>query len=202
MVNIRRIFPMAATSLVQGWCKWAFVLLYGATALPLFVAADPVAAGTADLVNIVLTVVLAASLIALSLHDLATYRLPNAATLPLTAAGFALAIVDGRIPVWESVVGALIGYGLLSSLAAGYRRLRGRDGLGLGDAKLTAAAGAWLGYASIPAVLLIASVSALIVISASMARGALITAQTRLAFGPFLALGFWLTWLYGARFIE
>src|SRR3546814_16185239 len=55
------------------------------------------------------------------------------------------------------LVVALLGFALLAGLGFFYRRWRGRDGLGLGDAKLAAAGGAWLGWAALPSILLLAS---------------------------------------------
>jgi leader peptidase (prepilin peptidase) / N-methyltransferase len=75
-----------------------------------------------------------------------------------------------------------------------YFRRYGQEGLGLGDAKLFAAAGAWLGWQALPMALLIAAVSGLVV---ALALGKTARA-TPLPFGPALALGFWVTWLFKA----
>jgi len=131
------------------------------------------------------------------LFDLATFRLPDALTLPLLVAGLLVAMLSPQ-HVLDCVLGAVVGYGLLWSIATGYRWFRGHDGLGLGDAKLMAAAGAWLGVEALPTVLLVASVLGLGGAIFLQVCGTKITARTRLAFGPFLALSFWLVWLYGA----
>jgi leader peptidase (prepilin peptidase)/N-methyltransferase len=69
--------------------------------------------------------------------------------------------------------------------------------MGLGDAKLLAAAGAWLGWQALPGLVVIAALAALAVALAQAARGAKLAATTRIAFGSYLALAFWLVWLYG-----
>ena len=75
--------------------------------------------------------------------------------------------------------------------------MRGRDGLGGGDAKLLAAGGAWVGISGLPTVLFAGAGTALI------AAGILILAvyrlrrDTALPFGPFLALGIWFVWFFG-----
>ena len=79
-----------------------------------------------------------------------------------------------------------------------YRRWRGRDGLGLGDAKLLAASGAWLGLEGIAPTLLAASLSGLAAALIGHVAGRPIAAETRVPFGPFLAGATWLIWLYGA----
>ncbi len=68
---------------------------------------------------------------------------------------------------------------------------------GLGDVKLFAAAGAWVGWQGLPSVLLIgAAASPVAAFILSWAKGARGLRQT-VPFGPYLALGLWITWLYG-----
>ena len=62
--------------------------------------------------------------------------------------------------LWAALRAAAIALPFLA-LMIGYRRWRGRDGLGLGDIKLAAVAGAWLGLATIFAVIELATLSAL-----------------------------------------
>jgi leader peptidase (prepilin peptidase)/N-methyltransferase len=89
---------------------------------------------------------------------------------------------------------------VLAGARAAYRRLRGVEGLGLGDAKLLAAAGAWLGPAGLPSTMLIACAAAL-AHAALLARGGSgVGWRTPIPLGPALALGFWITWLHGPVF--
>ncbi|MEQ1697432.1 MAG: A24 family peptidase, partial [Hyphomicrobiaceae bacterium] len=67
----------------------------------------------------------------------------------------------------------------------------------LGDAKLFAAAGAWTGLEGLSTVLLYGSLAALIWTGVCAIRGREVLRTTPLAFGPFLAFGFWWVWLYG-----
>ena len=94
-------------------------------------------------------------------------------------------------------IGAAAGLTLFLIVAHTFRRLRGYEGLGGGDAKLFAAAGAWLGWHGLASVLLIASVAALAVIVAMMATGRRGVTREEIAFGPYLCFGFWIVWLYG-----
>ena len=75
--------------------------------------------------------------------------------------------------------------------------MRGRDGLGQGDAKLLAASGAWLGVAALPNVVLFAAVAGLAMAAVLSLGGKVLTARTMLPFGPCLALATWLIWLQG-----
>ena len=137
------------------------------------------------------------TLLALAAIDLRHYLLPDLLTLPLIPAGLGLAylIEPGKLP--DHAVGAaagLVGFALIAWL---YRRLRHREGLGLGDAKLLGAGGAWLGWQALPSVVALAAVVALAVALAGALAGGKLGATTRIAFGPYLALAIWLVWLYG-----
>lgn len=140
---------------------------------------------------------LAWTLLALALIDLEHQILPDALTVPLAAAGLAVAWLAAPATILDNVAGAALGYALFYLIAWAYRRWRGRDGLGAGDAKLLAALGAWVGASGLPSVVLLASVTALVAALALRSfrlKGAL---QDRVAFGPALAAAGWLVWLYG-----
>ncbi len=141
---------------------------------------------------------LAIALLWLCWVDLREMRLPDFLTLPLIAAGLAWAfLVTEQLPA--SLAGALAGYAVIWGLEIFWRRVRGQEGIGLGDAKLLAGAGAWLGWMGLPIVLLVASASGLIV--AGLGRIVLNndTKPTQIiAFGPFLGLAFWFVWSFGS----
>jgi RHS repeat-associated protein len=169
----------------------AFLALYGALAAPT-IWRDDVAPGIPAV-----SILLAATLAACSAIDLYFYRLPDVLTLPLAAAGLLISTAAGLAPLWWSVVSAGIAFLLLAGVGWAYRYVRGRAGLGLGDAKLLAASGAWLGAGALPTVLLWATGSALVWVLAAARRNAELSGASRLPFGPFLAFGTWLVWLYG-----
>lgn len=139
------------------------------------------------------TLVLLAALIALAIIDWRSYRLPDALTLPLIAAGLAFAWALDR-PVYLHLGGAVFGYLAFVAIELAYLRLRGRAGLGRGDAKLLAAGGAWCGLAALPLIVLFASLSALVAVFVLQLAGRAVTATTVLAFGPFLAVAIALAW--------
>ena len=128
-------------------------------------------------------------LLAAALVDRRTLLLPDLLTLPLAGGGL-LAAWAGLAPATPlaALAGALLGFGGTALVGEAYYRLRGREGLGLGDAKLLAAAGAWLGPLDLPLVLLIGAGSALL---AALATGAHRRPAEPIPFGPWLALGFW-----------
>lgn len=165
---------------------WASMLA-GAVLLPwtLSVAPDPLAVAA--------SIGLLASLLTLSLVDIADFRLPDVVTLPLAAAGIVWALEAGA-PIGPRLVGAAVGYLVIAALASAYRRLRRREGIGLGDAKLLAAAGAWLGSEPLPLVVLTSCALALALIGVRVVGRGAASLSRPLAFGPALGLGFWIVW--------
>jgi leader peptidase (prepilin peptidase)/N-methyltransferase len=140
---------------------------------------------------------LAWTLFTLATIDVIAMRLPDVLTLSLTVVGLGLSLVMPGAPILGHLAGAAVGYAVLAALAWAYRRARGRDGIGLGDAKLLAAAGAWLGWAALPSVLLLACLGAFAWVAVRRLRGDLQSLTAPVAFGAPLALAFWIVWLTG-----
>jgi leader peptidase (prepilin peptidase)/N-methyltransferase len=136
-------------------------------------------------------------LLALAWIDVRRLILPDVLTLPLIVAGLLAAAVLDPDSLAERALGAALGYLALRAVAWAYLRLRGREGLGQGDAKLLAAAGAWLGAVALPQIILVAALSALLVAAALRLSGRTMHAHSALPFGPFLALAIWALWLFG-----
>ncbi len=137
------------------------------------------------------------TLLALATIDLRHYWLPDRLTLPLIPAGLLVTWLVDPAGLEGHALGALGGFLGFAGIAWAYRRLRRRAGLGLGDAKLLAAAGAWLGWPALPGLVVVAATLALAVALVRAAAGERLAAGTRIAFGPYLALALWLFWLYG-----
>lgn len=137
------------------------------------------------------------SLLALAWIDAETMLLPDALTLPLIPAGLLAAAWLEPDLLTDHAIAAAAGFAMLRGLGLAYRWLRGRDGLGEGDAKLLAALGAWVGLAGLPFVLLGAALTGLLWALLLHLRGDAVTATTALPFGPFLALAGWAVLLFG-----
>lgn len=135
------------------------------------------------------------TLLALAWIDARAWRLPDALTLPLVLAGLAQAALLAPEAATDRALAAAFGYLSFRLLGLAYRRLRGREGLGMGDAKLLAAGGAWLGTAALPWVVAGAGVLGLAAAGCAALAGARIGGATRLPFGPFLAAAIWSVWL-------
>ena len=127
-------------------------------------------------------------LIVLFAIDLEHHLLPNAITLPGIVVGFVLSAVSGE-PGWlSSLIGIVAGGGSLYAIAEIYYRVRHEEGLGMGDVKMLAMIGAFLGWKLALVTLMMASIAGSVV-------GLLLIVSRRggmkyaLPFGTFLALG-------------
>lgn len=148
----------------------------------------------------ILAAFLAALMLAIAVIDSSRYIIPN----ELTAAALALGLLRAGVVgpeadltgvIWATLRAVAICLPLLA-LMEGYRRWRSRDGLGLGDIKLAAVAGAWLGLVTIFAVIELAALSALCAYAVNAYwRRRPMKATAFLPFGLFLAPAIWVGWL-------
>lgn len=121
--------------------------------------------------------------------DLREHRLPDRYTLPLILLGLATnAFAQRGLPVAE-IWGAIVGYLVFWLIGWLYHLKRGQEGLGLGDAKLLSAAGAWLGVLALPWIVLLSALGGL---GYSLISGRKRT--ERFAFGPWLAAAMFFLW--------
>ena len=129
--------------------------------------------------------------------DVKHYTLPDLLTLSGLVLGLVLAPLVLNIPLWSSVAGALIGGGLFWGISYLFSAIKGYAGMGLGDVKLLAMLGAWVGLTGLPLVLLIASIAAVLWL---LVRIPFTNKEKRspvIPYGPFLALGGAVTALHG-----
>jgi len=133
-----------------------------------------------------------ASLLTLLVIDIETTLLPDQITLPLVWLGLIVShqyVDTGDFPLpMASLVGAIVGYTSLWAINQVFKLIRGQDGMGNGDFKLTAALGAWLGWQALPTVILVASILGLTYALFLIFLGKLSVKQA-IPFGPFLSIG-------------
>ncbi|MCA8901122.1 MAG: prepilin peptidase [Hyphomonas sp.] len=147
---------------------------------------------------IVFTALLGLLLVALAWIDLDEFRLPDLLTLSVAILGALMVFLTWQdLFVWHILAGGL-GFLWLLAVEIGYRRLRGRDGLGRGDVKLFGALGIWVGLMGLPFMLLIGSASGLIW---AVLTGRTAQADGRIAFGPWICLGGWVVWCLQGRWM-
>lgn len=175
-----------------GWPCLLVELVSALTALLLALRFGP------SLVFWVLLLVTGALVVAAGI-DLAGFILPDRITLPLAVAALPIAVFLLEQSWLNSLLGGLGGAGLLYALMAGFRRWRGVEALGLGDVKLMLSLGFLCGLTAVPNLLLIASLAGLAASPCWLLtrRAGQNLRQTPIPFGPFLALGGFLTLLYG-----
>ena len=140
------------------------------------------------------TIALTVALVIASVIDIRSRRLPDYLTLPLLVFGLLLTLVLEPRGLALQVLAAVLGFIALYLVALTYRRLRGYDGLGLGDAKLLAAAGAWLGPLYLAPVVFVSAVLALVAALILRLLGRQVSLQSTLPFGPFLSASFFGFW--------
>jgi leader peptidase (prepilin peptidase)/N-methyltransferase len=141
----------------------------------------------------------AAVALTLSCIDWETGLLPDAITLPLLWAGLLINLSPAFATLADAVIGAAAGYAFLWCVYWGFWWWRGVEGIGHGDLKLFAALGAWLGWAGLVQVLVLASAAGALVGLALLATRRM-KRDEPLPFGPFLAIAGCLTLFAGTPF--
>ncbi|MBW1721144.1 MAG: prepilin peptidase [Deltaproteobacteria bacterium] len=133
--------------------------------------------------------IFSSSLVVISFIDLHHKIIPDIISLPGIAAGFLASLPGWTGTTWsDSLIGVIGGGGFLFLIALLFKKLTGKEGMGGGDVKLLAMIGAWLGWRSLPFVILTSSLAGILIGGLSLlvsGKGL----RSRIPFGPFLALG-------------
>ncbi len=143
---------------------------------------------------------LAVLMVAIATVDARLFIIPDELTAAAVALGLAYAAVQDsdiwlEAVAWSLLRGAVPAL-LFFGVRAGYRRWRGREGIGLGDVKLAAVAGVWLDWPTIPVAIEIAAVAAIgTYLTMHFCFRRPVRRTTRLPFGFFLAPAIWLAWI-------
>lgn len=122
--------------------------------------------------------------------------LPDVLTLPLVLLGLIVTASIDPMEIADHAAAAVLGYLTVRALAFAYRRLRGREGIGLGDAKLLAAGGAWVGLEALPWVLLVGALIGVALLVPRELRSRTLSVTSAVPFGPGFCLALWLVWIY------
>jgi len=124
--------------------------------------------------------------------DLEHYIIPNSLTYSMMILGFIKSFVPNLDPIFpnflNSLIGGLLGYGIIWSIIYFYRQFKKKEGMGLGDAKLFAVIGFWFGWISIPFVIFLSSIIALLSVLPDLLRSSK-KLSSQIPFGPFIILG-------------
>jgi leader peptidase (prepilin peptidase)/N-methyltransferase len=140
----------------------------------------------------------AATLITVSFIDFKHKIIPDVLSLPGIVAGFSVSFFLGHVTWLDSLIGIISGGGALFLVGFVYKLLTGREGMGGGDVKLLAMIGAWMGWMSLPFIVLISSLTgAVIGLAVILLSGKGL--RVRIPFGPFLSLGALLYFFFGTE---
>lgn len=143
-----------------------------------------------------MAMLLAWSLIVLSMIDFKTTLLPDNITLPLLWLGIVANYYGLFCALEESVLGAIFGYLSLWLVYHVFKIITGKEGMGYGDFKLLALLGAWLGWQYLLAIILISSVVGS-VIGITLILTKVLRRDIPTPFGPYLALSGTICLLWG-----
>ena len=139
-----------------------------------------------------LLIILSLSFIIIFFIDLKHFIIPNEITFSMMVLGFIKSFdpnLNSLFPNYiNSLIGGLLGYGIIWSIIFFYKQLRKKEGMGLGDAKLFAVIGFWFGWIAIPFVIFISSVVALFSVIPSLIKKSK-NMSSQIPFGPFIILG-------------
>tara|TARA_Y100000994_G_scaffold224914_1_gene206927 strand:- start:167 stop:928 length:762 start_codon:yes stop_codon:yes gene_type:complete len=153
----------------------------------------------------ILLIILFLSFLIIFFIDLKHYIIPDVLTFPMMALGFFKSFDPNLSPIFpnyiNSLLGGIIGYGIIWLLIIFYKKIRNKEGMGLGDAKLLAVIGFWFGWISIPFVIFLSSTIALIVVVPDLLkRQKKLTSQ--IPFGPYIITGTFIYLLFQNEFIS
>jgi leader peptidase (prepilin peptidase)/N-methyltransferase len=139
-----------------------------------------------------LLMILALTFIIIFFIDLKHFIIPNILTFPLMVLGFIKSFdpnLNSLFPNYiNSLIGGIFGYGIIWSIIFFYKKVRNKEGMGLGDAKLLAVIGFWFGWISIPFVIFISSIVALILVIPSLLDKSR-KFSSQIPFGPYIVVG-------------
>jgi leader peptidase (prepilin peptidase)/N-methyltransferase len=139
-------------------------------------------------INYLVYLLFTAALIAITFIDLDHRIIPDSISLPGILVGFAVSFIVPRPSPLDSLIGIVLGGGILYLITWGYYLLTKKIGMGGGDIKLLAMIGAFLGWQSLPLVIFVSAMTGSVIglVMMAVAKGG---RYYQIPFGPFLALG-------------
>ena len=142
------------------------------------------------------------ALLVITFIDLDHRIIPDVISLPGTILGLAFSFVPGFPRPVDSVVGVAAGAGFLFLVLYAYEKIMGEEGMGLGDVKLLAMIGAFLGWQALPVTILVSSMTgSLVGVGYALIKGESVR-KFPVPFGPFLALGAIVHLFFGVELIQ
>jgi len=142
-------------------------------------------------ITTLLLIILSLSFLIIFFIDFKHYIIPNVLTFSMMFLGFIKSFIPNLNPIFpnyiNSLIGGIFGYGIIWSIIFFYKQVRKKEGMGLGDAKLLSAIGFWFGWFSIPFVIFLSSVIALLSVAPSLINKSK-KFSSQIPFGPYIIL--------------
>ena len=186
------LIPIFSYLMSKGQCRYCqtkISIKYPLIELACLLCCMPLLVINLSIIPLILTTAIITTLIAISIIDWQHQWIPDQTSLLILGLGLTINLLIGDIALYQSVLGMLIGYLLIVSIRQIYLTLRKIEAIGLGDAKLLAALGAWQGLENVFYILFFASLLGVIY--------AILNKQGRhqsMAFGPFLCVAAFITY--------
>ena len=143
-------------------------------------------------ITTLLLIILSLSFLIIFFIDFKHYIIPNVLTFSMMFLGFVKSFVPDLNPMFpnyiNSLIGGVFGYGIIWSIIFFYKQIRKKEGMGLGDAKLLSAIGFWFGWFSIPFVIFLSSIIALLSVVPSLINKSK-KFSSQIPFGPYIIFG-------------
>ena len=198
LLGVRDLVPILSWIFLRGKCRFC-----GARISPRYPAVELLTGGLFFVTylhygpswEMAAAMLFSAFMVAITFIDLDHQIILDGMLALLAASGFAVQLATGAVGFWSMWLGALAGGGLLLVLA-----IISRGGMGGGDVKFAAALGFWLGWPGILLGLFIGFVSGGFISLLLLVTG-LRGRKDFIPFGPFIALGAWITLLYGKQIL-
>ncbi len=139
----------------------------------------------------ILLIILFLSFLIIFFIDLKHYIIPDILTFPMMAIGFFKSFDPNLNPIFpnyiNSLIGGIFGYLIIWSIILFYKKIRNKEGMGLGDAKLLAVIGFWFGWISIPFIIFLSSAIALIIVIPDLLKKSK-KLSSQIPFGPYIII--------------
>ena len=140
----------------------------------------------------ILLIILFLTFIIIFFIDLKHFIIPNSLTFSMMILGFIKSFdqnLNSLFPNYlNSLLGGILGYGIIWLIIISYKLFRNKEGMGLGDAKLLAVIGFWFGWTAIPFVIFSSSIIALISVIPSLLNKSK-KLSSEIPFGPYIIIG-------------
>ena len=140
-------------------------------------------------ITTLLLLILSLNFLIIFFIDFKHYIIPNVLTFSMMFLGFVKSFVTDLHPMFpnylNSLIGGIFGYGIIWSIIFFYKQVRKKEGMGLGDAKLLSAIGFWFGWFSIPFVIFLSSIIALLAVAPSLINKSR-KFSSQIPFGPYI----------------